>query len=627
MCPVLRYWQMTNSRSDKKTPASVSHIWGIIRPYRALLLLGLFLIVINRLSALVLPVSTYFLIHSVVGDAGAGTKNAHLLPILVLAVLAATAIQALSSFTVTQLLSKTAWRIITDLRSQVQRHIGILSVSYFDSNRVGTLVSRIMYDVEGVRNLVGAGLIDFVGGLLTAVFALVILTYLSPRMTAIALVFIVCFGLILRRVFGFIRPIAQERGTIHAEVTGRLTESLGGIRVIKAYRAEARESEVFAAGARRLLDNMLQAITTTSFTSMASTGVVGIVAALVIYYGGSQMLHHSLTVAGYVTFTMLLAYMVSPMVQVVSIGTQIMEAVAGLDRTHEVLSEIPDGDSPARTVHLPENSIRGEIRFDDVSFSYTPGKLVLRGLSFRADPGTVTALVGSSGSGKSTIISLVCGFHSADKGSILIDGTDLASIDLGSYRSQLGVVLQESFLFAGTIWENIAFSRPDATEEAILEAVRIARVDEFAERFQEGLNTIVGERGIKLSGGQRQRISVARALLADPRILILDEATSSLDSESEALIQQGLDYLMRGRTTFVIAHRLSTIRRANQILVIEDGTILERGTHPELLNARGRYYDLYMRQHALETNLFLAPGEGDVFPVSAEEALEKTSDL
>ncbi len=619
------YWQMTSLLPETKAHASLPRIWAIIRPYRWLLLIGLVLIVVNRLSALVLPVSTYFLIHSVVGEGGAGPRNAHLLPWLVVAVLAATAIQAIASFTVTQLLSKTAWRIITDLRIQVQRHIGLLSVSYFDANRVGTLVSRIMSDVEGIRNLVGAGLIDFVGGLLTALFALSILLFLSLKMTAIALVFMACFSLILRKVFGFIRPIARERGSINAEVTGRLTESLGGIRVIKAYRAEDRESQTFAEGAHRLLDNVLRAITTTSFTSMASTGVIGIIGALVIYSGGRQMLGHTLTVAGYVTYTMLLAYMVSPMVQVISIGTQIMEAVAGLDRTHEVLSEMQDGASPNRTTRLPENSIQGQIRFENVDFSYNAEKTVLREISFHAEPGTVTALVGSSGSGKSTIISLVCGFYAANSGTVLVDGIDLATVELGSYRSQLGVVLQESFLFAGTIWENIAFSKPDATSEEIMEAARIARVDEFALRFPSGFETIVGERGIKLSGGQRQRISIARALLANPRILILDEATSSLDSESEALIQQGLEYLMRGRTTFVIAHRLSTIRRANQILVIEEGRIVERGTHAHLLQAHGRYYDLYTRQHALESNLFLAPGEGD-FNAIPEDTAEKTPD-
>jgi ABC-type multidrug transport system fused ATPase/permease subunit len=604
----------------KQLPTSMSRVWAILRPYRGMLSVGLLLIIINRLCVLVLPISTYFLIHNVVGEGVTGKHNPRLLPLIVAAVLAATVIQAIASFSVTQLLSKTAWRIITDLRIQVQSHIGRLPVAYYDANRTGTLVSRIMTDVEGVRNLVGAGLIDFVGGLLTALFALVMLIILSPRMTSIAILFMACFCLILRKVFGFIRPIARERGGLTAEVTGRLTESLGGVRVVKTYRAEARESSIFAAGVYRLLDNVLRAITTTSYTSMASTAMIGIIAALVIYSGGRQMLGHTLTVAGYVTYTMLLAYMVSPMVQVVAIGTQITEAVAGLDRTHEVLSEVPEEVDERRTILLPERAIRGDIRFEDVYFSYTPDKLVLQGVSFEAQPGTVTALVGSSGSGKSTLISLICGFHAPAAGSILVDGIDLATVELSSYRSQLGVVLQESFLFDGTIRDNVGFSKPNATPEEILEAVKIARVDEFATRFPEGLDTIVGERGIKLSGGQRQRISIARAILANPRVLILDEATSSLDSESEALIQQGLDYLMRSRTTFVIAHRLSTIRRADQILVIENGQILERGTHADLLFAHGRYYDLYTRQHALESNLFLAPGEGDTIPAPEDAA-------
>lgn len=596
----------------------MSRVWSILRPYRGMLLIGLALIIINRACVLVIPVSTYFLIHNVIGET-TGKHDPRMLPWIVVAVLGATAIQALAAFTVTQLLSKAAWRIITDLRIQVQKHIGKLPVAYYDANRTGTLVSRIMTDVEGVRNLVGAGLIDFAGGLLTALFALIMLLVLSPKITGVAMVFMGCFCLILRKVFRFIRPIAKERGSITAEVTGRLNESLGGVRVVKIYRAEDRESAVFSVGVHRLLDNVLRAITTTSYTTMASTGMIGVIAAVVIYSGGHQMLGHSLTVAGYVTYTMLLAYMVQPMVQVVSIGTQITEAIAGLDRTHEVLSEVPEEADPNRTVTLPERAIEGDIRFENVSFSYVEDKPVLRNVSFAAAPGTVTALVGSSGSGKSTMIGLICGFHAPASGRILVDGTDLGSVVLSSYRSQLGVVLQESFLFDGTIRDNIAFSRPDAAEEEVMNAVRIARVDEFADRFPEGLETIVGERGIKLSGGQRQRISIARAIVADPRVLVLDEATSSLDSESEALIQQGLDYLMRSRTTFVIAHRLSTIRRADQILVIESGEIVERGSHVELLYAQGRYNDLYTRQHAIESNLFLAPGEGDVVPEAEKE--------
>jgi subfamily B ATP-binding cassette protein MsbA len=466
-----------------------------------------------------------------------------------------------------------------------------------------------MTDVEGVRNLVGTGLLEFVGGILTAIIAFGILIRISGRMTLLTFCILVVFGLILQKAFKTIRPIFRERAKINAEVTGRLTESLGGVRVVKGYHAEDSEARVFAAGVKRLLDNVISSITAQSLMTLSSTMVLGVVGALIMYLGAKEVAAHRLDVGGYVEYTMLLAFMIAPIVQLVSIGTQLTEALAGLDRTTEILSEHEEDSEPNRTVIMP--TIRGDVAFNDVTFSYEPGKPVLHGISFESKPGTVTALVGSSGSGKSTIISLICAFHTATGGQVLIDGIDLATIRLGSYRQQLGVVLQETFLFDGTIRENIFFSRPDATEEQLMEACRIARVDEFAERFPEAYDTIVGERGVKLSGGQRQRISIARAILADPRILILDEATSSLDSESEAMIQNGLSYLMQGRTTFVIAHRLSTIRRADQILVVEQGNIIERGTHESLYQLGGRYYDLYTRQHGLETNLFLAPGEGD----------------
>jgi subfamily B ATP-binding cassette protein MsbA len=466
-----------------------------------------------------------------------------------------------------------------------------------------------MTDVEGVRNINGEPLLNLVGGILTAIIALGILVRISTVMTLLTVCILVAFGWFLKKAFGIIRPIFRERSTINAEVTGRLTESLGGVRVVKGYHAEESEARVFAGGANRLLQNMIRSIAAHNTMSLCSTMVLGAVGALVMYLGARQVLTHRLDVGAYVEFTMLLAFMVAPVALAISLGTQLSEALASLDRTSEILKEAEEDREPERTRMV--ESIRGEVIFSSVSFAYAPGKPVLHGISFESRPGTVTALVGASGSGKSTIISLLCGFHAPVSGEVYIDGVDLSTIRLSSYRQQLGVVLQETFLFDGTIRENVLFSRPRASEAQLMQACRIARVDEFAERFPEQYETVVGERGIKLSGGQRQRISIARAVLADPRILILDEATSSLDSESEALIQSGLSYLMQSRTTFVIAHRLSTIRRADQILVIADGHIVERGTHESLYRCQGRYYDLYNRQHSLEANLFLAPGEGD----------------
>ncbi|HEV2273959.1 MAG TPA: ABC transporter ATP-binding protein [Acidobacteriaceae bacterium] len=590
-------------------------ILAIVRPRLGLLLFALLLIVINRVASLALPYSTKFLIDGVLGKfhpgAAMSAQQLHLLHLILLGVLAATAVQALTSYVVTQLLSKTAWRLITDLRIQVQEHISRLPVAYYDAHRTGNLVSRVMSDVEGVRNLVGTGLIEFAGGLLTALLAFVLLLRISASITLVALGFMALFALVQRKVFAIIRPIARERGSLTAEVTGRLTESLGGVRVVKSYRAESRESAVFAQGAYRLLENVLSAISKTSLTTMASTTVVGVVATVIMFLGARQIFAGSLTLGSYIYLTMLLALMVSPMVQVVSIGTQITEAVAGLDRTLELLCEPREDDDPRRVVSIDKDAIQGHLRFESVSFAYVQDKPVLHEVSLDARPGTVTALVGSSGSGKSTIIGIVSAFYTPQSGRVLLDGVDLSTIQLENYRSRLGVVLQESFLFEGTIRENISFSRPDADPSEVLRAARIARVDEFADRLPQGYETIVGERGIKLSGGQRQRVSIARAILANPRILILDEATSSLDSESEALIQEGLSYLVEGRTTFVIAHRLSTIRSADQILVIEQGRVIEKGNHQELYRRHGRYYDLYTRQHALESNLFLAPGEGD----------------
>jgi subfamily B ATP-binding cassette protein MsbA len=560
--------------------------------------------VVNRLSGLVLPASTKFLIDDIIAR-----QRGELLGPLVLAVVVATALQGVTSFALTQLLSKAAQRLIAELRKKVHAHIGRLPVAYYDANKSGVMVSRIMTDVEGVRNLLGTGLVELFGGVLTAVFALGILIRISPLLTGLALAFVLAFGLVLRRSFRTVRPIFRARGKINAEVTGRLTESLGGVRVVKGYHAEAREEAVFARGVQRLLDNVLQSLTVIAGMTLSGTLFMGVVGAVVMYVGARDILAGALTVGGFVTFTALLAFLVAPVFQMVSIGTQLSEALAGLERTREVLRERPEAADPRRTVAIPV--LTGEVVFDRVRFAYDGGKPVLDQVSFRAAPGTVTALVGPSGAGKSTIIGLVAAFHTPTEGAVLVDGVDLSTVRLGSYRTQLGVVLQETFLFDGTIRENVAFARPEATDAEIVEACRIARVDEFAEQFERRYETLVGERGVKLSGGQRQRVSIARAILADPRILILDEATSSLDSESEALIQAGLAHLMRGRTTFVIAHRLSTVRRADQILVIEAGRITEYGTHASLFAARGRYFDLYTRQHGLETNLLLGAGEGD----------------
>jgi subfamily B ATP-binding cassette protein MsbA len=585
---------------------------ALVGPRRNLLLLGLVLIAINRVTGLVLPATTRYVIDDVIGK----RRVDLLLPILG-AVVGATVVQALTSFALTQTLSKAAQKLIADLRRRVQAHIGRLPVSFYDANKTGNLVSRIMSDVEGVRNLVGTGLVEFIGGLLAAAVALVLMLRISPAMTGVTVFTSLTFAFVLFRAFATMRPIFRERSKIQGEVTGRLTESLGGVRVVKGYHAEAREEAVFSSGVGKLLENILKTLTATSALSLASTLLLGIVGAAVLYVGTRQILAGSLTVGGLFTYTMLLGFLIAPVFQVVAIGTQLTEALAGMERTQEILRERPEDVDPRRTVVL--GRIEGRVAFEDVTFSYDGVREVLGGISFRSEPGTATALVGPSGSGKSTIIGLIAAFHAPARGVVTVDGVDLSTVRLDSYRSQLGVVLQDTFLFDGTIGENVAFSRPEATEEDVLRACRLARVDEFAEQFEEGYETIVGERGVKLSGGQRQRVSIARAILADPRILILDEATSSLDSESEALIQEGLSHLMKGRTTFVIAHRLSTIRRAEQILVVEAGRVVERGTHASLYAAHGRYYDMYTRQHGVESNLFLAPGEGDKVPATAEE--------
>ena len=588
----------------QRLKAVLPDVWKLMRPRRGLLAIGFALMLVNKLAGFVLPYSSKFLIDNVV------TRHpTWMLRQLVVAVLTATVVQGITSFSLTQLLSKAAQRLIADLREQVQVHISRLPVSFYDANKTGALVSRIMSDVEGVRNLLGTGLVEFVGGLMAAGIALVLLLRISAPLTLIAVGSLGCFALALNKAFATIRPIFRERGKINAEVTGRLTESLGGVRVVKGYHAEQREEKIFAGGVRRLLDNVMRTLTATSLMGLSASVLLGVVGAATMYVGGRQMVAHTLTAGSYFSYNFLLVFLVAPIMQIVSIGTQLTEALAGLERTQEIMRERPEDQDPNRALKLDD--IVGLVEFDDVSFSYDGAHEVLHDISFRSEPGTVTALVGSSGSGKSTTIGLISAFYVPTKGTVRVDGVDLSTVRLDSFRTRLGVVLQESFLFDGTIRENVAFSRPEATEEEIMRACRIARVDEFAEGFAEKYATIVGERGVKLSGGQRQRISIARAILAEPRILILDEATSSLDSESEQMIQQGLSYLMQGRTTFVIAHRLSTIRRADQIMVMEQGRIVERGTHAQLYAAHGRYYDLYTRQHGVEENLFLAPGEGD----------------
>jgi subfamily B ATP-binding cassette protein MsbA len=593
---------LSKTEKRKNSWKNLPDIWALMKPRRGLLALGFLLMAINRLSGLVLPASTKYFVDNVVVK-----KQVGVLTPIVLAVLFATILQGLTSFSLTQLLSKSAQKMITELRRKVQAHIGRLPISFYDANKTGVLVSRIMSDVEGVRNLIGTGLVEFVGGLMTAVIALVYLIHTSVLMTTVAFSILLVFGFGISKAFTTIRPIFRARPKITGEVTGRLTESLGGVRVVKGYHAEEREEKIFASGVQRLLDNVLKTLTATSLMSLSGAMLLGIVSVLMLELGGHKILSGSMTLGQWFAYNAFLAFLIAPVFQIVAIGTQITEAITGLERTREILKENPEDEAPGRTVSLER--VEGLVEMERVSFAYETRKEVLHDVSFKSEPGTVTALVGPSGAGKSTIIGLIAAFYVPSSGRVLVDGVDLSTVKLSSYRTQLGVVLQETFLFDGTIRENVAFARPDATDEEILAACHIARVDEFAETFENKYDTVVGERGIKLSGGQKQRVSIARAILADPRILILDEATSSLDSESEALIQEGLRYLMRGRTTFVIAHRLSTIRRADQILVVEAGKIIERGNHQTLYALNGRYYDLYTKQHAVEANLFLAPGE------------------
>jgi subfamily B ATP-binding cassette protein MsbA len=561
----------------------------IIWPRRKLVLAGLALILVNRLSGLVLPASTKYLVDDVI-RAGRGELLWTLLGVVALAIV----VQAATAFSLTRLLSVEAQLLIAQLRSEVQYHVLRLPVRSFDNTRSGELVSRVMDDVEGVRNLVGTGLVQLVGGTLTAVVAMVFLVRIDPVMTALALVPLGLFSIVSTRAFKTLRPAFRERGAIRAEVKGRLTESLGGIRVIKGFHAIEREREVFEAGVMRLFRNVRTTLTASAAVTSLGTLFMGLATVLVMGYGGRLILAGDLTLGELFSFTIFLGFLVAPIVQMANIGTQMTEAFAGLDRTAELLSQAREDDDPRRTRNMPP--IDGHVAFEDVWFAYEPDKPVLKGVSFEAAAGTVIALVGSSGSGKSTLAGLAAGFLTPGEGRVLIDGIDLSEVKLATYREQLGLVLQDEFLFAGTIRENLLFARPEATEGQVQDAARRAHVLEFTDRFPDGLDTVIGERGIKLSGGQRQRVTIARALLAAPRILLLDEATSSLDTESEALIQESLDELLKDRTTFVIAHRLSTIQRADLILVVEDGRIVERGRHRELLDRQGRYHHLHTIQ-------------------------------
>ncbi|MGY8800077.1 MAG: ABC transporter ATP-binding protein [Longimicrobiales bacterium] len=581
--------------SDKKTQKKISGaslkaaFEEIIWPRRKLLLIGLMLIMFNRMAGLVLPASTRYLIDNVIANA-----DLRMLYILLSAVGGAVIVQAATSYSLTMLLSVEAQHLIASLRSQVQKHVLQLPVRVFDNTKSGELVSRIMDDVEGVRNLVGTGLVQLVGGTVTAIIAFVYLVGISPVMTALAIVPLGAFAVVSTRAFKTLRPAFRERGKIRAEVTGRLTEALGGIRVIKGFHAVDKEAEIFHDGVMRIFDNVKTTLTTSSTVTSLGAFFMGTASVLVMGYGGRLIILDQLTIGELFSFTLFLGFLIAPVIQMANIGTQMTEAFAGLDRTSELLSWPKEDDDPRRTIEMPP--VNGHVKFEDVYFQYDEDKAVLKGINFEADPGTVIALVGSSGSGKSTLAGLAATFLEPDEGRVFVDGIDLREVKLASYRDQLGLVLQDDFLFDGTIRDNLLFARPGASDEDVRSAAEQAYVTEFTDRFPHGLETIIGERGVKLSGGQRQRVTIARAILANPRVLLLDEATSSLDTESEALIQKSLAQLMKARTTFVIAHRLSTIRRADLILVIEDGEIVERGKHDELIAKEGRYHQLYTVQ-------------------------------
>lgn len=562
-----------------------SFIW----PRRKLIFIGLILIIISRLSGLVLPGASKYLMDDVIVN-----KDLHQLKLLLLVVTLSIIVQAVTSYLLTKLLSVEAQLLISKLRVQVQKHILSLPINYFDNQKSGALVSRIMTDVEGVRNLIGTGLVQLIGGTLTSVVSLVLLIKISPIMTLYVLVPIIIFAIIALKAFGFIRPIFKERSIINAEVTGRLTETLNGVRVIKGFNAEAQEIKTFEIGVEKLYLNVKKSLTSTALLTSSATFLLGLATAGIMGMGGYFIIGNMMTFGEFLSFTLYLGFLIAPIVQMSNIGSQLTESFAGLDRTEEIMNMKPEDDPEVRNIIL--HHLNGDISFKDVSFSYETGNEVLKNISFEAPSGSVIALVGSSGSGKSTIAGLAATFLNPKSGMVTIDGQDLSKVSLNSYRKNLGVVLQDEFLFEGSIRENIIFSKADATETEIQLAVNAAYVNEFTDRFEKGLETVIGERGVKLSGGQRQRLAIARAILANPKIIILDEATSNLDTESETLIQKSLSELVKGRTTFVIAHRLSTIRQANQILVIEQGKIAERGTHDELIAKQGRYYDLYTYQ-------------------------------
>jgi ABC-type multidrug transport system fused ATPase/permease subunit len=578
---------------------------ALIWEHRRSVSIGLALMLISRAAGFVLPASTKWLIDEVIGK-----HRVDLLMPLALAAGAATLINAITSFALSQVVSVAAQRAISQLREDVQAHLVRLPVRYFDSTKSGVLVSRVMNDPEGIRNLVGTGLIQLVGGLFTASIALGVLFWLNWQLTLGTVIFLAIFGVGMAVAFRKLRPLFRERGAITAEVTGRLTETIGGIRIVKVYTAEDREQKVFAGGVNRLFMNVAQTITGTSATGAMGTAVVGSIGVLLMMFGGRAVLSGRMTIGDLLMYIIFIGLVTLPLVQIANIGTQLTEALAGLDRIRELRDMPTEDQEDASKSTVP--AVRGDVRFENVWFEYEPGVPVLKGVSFDAPAGTTTALVGSSGSGKSTLISLVMAFARPQQGRIVLDERDLNALKLHEYRGHLGVVMQDNFLFDGTVKENIAFTRPEATDEQVREVSRIANVDEFVQGFPDKYETIVGERGVKLSGGQRQRVAIARAILADPRILILDEATSSLDSESEQMIQDGLRRLRAGRTTFVIAHRLSTITSADQILVLEHGEIVERGTHKELIAHSGRYRELYERQHRIEDDVFVNPGEDPI---------------
>ncbi|WP_299667662.1 ABC transporter ATP-binding protein [uncultured Polaribacter sp.] len=577
-------------KSDQKSNVSILKAFKtIIWPKRKLVFIGLVLIVLSRLSSLVLPWKSKELLDEVIPN-----KDYDQLYNLLLIVGLAILVQSVTSFLLTRILSVQAQFLISELRAQVQKKVLSLPISFFDNTKSGALVSRIMSDVEGVRNLIGTGLVQLVGGTITAVISMILLIKISPSMTFFVLVPVAIFGIVALKAFKYIRPIFRNRAVINADVKGRLIETLSGVRVIKAFNAEAQENETFERGVDKLFQNVKKSLTATALMTSSSTFLLGIASTGIMGIGGYKIMTGELTVGDFLSFTLLLGFMIAPIVQMSNIGSQLTEALAGLDRTEELMNMSAEEDDEDRNIILDE--IQGEIIFDDVSFAYEEGKEVLNNINFKVPSGSVTALVGSSGSGKSTIAGLSATFLNPKSGKITIDKQDISKVKLSSYRKHLGVVLQDEFLFEGTIKENILFPRPNATEEELQNAVKAAYVNEFTDRFDEGLNTLIGERGVKLSGGQRQRLAIARAILADPKIIILDEATSSLDTESEALIQKSLSELVRDRTTIVIAHRLSTIKQADQILVIEAGSIVERGTHDELIAIKGRYFDLYTYQ-------------------------------